>query len=559
MDSNNDSQRRGKRVGDTDIERHENPKKPKWQLPSDLASWSCTYKVKADCVTALLKTLRQYDFPDLMSDSRSLLKTPRDTRKMIRNVEPGEYIHIGIAEGIKYTLRQNEVDINKVEFIAIDYNTDGVQMTDSTDNVFWPIWCRLGSPRIGKPFLTGNYYSSTGQPKSFDAFMLDFVNEFKALTDEGLKIGFNKVVEIRMGIFLGDAPARCDVLGLKYPTGYYGCGRCTVIGTYANNRVCFTDLDAPLRTDKNFQERLQPEHHHISSLVEKRLELRCITQSPLDGMHLVYGCAVRRLLFWYNTDTVNYKLRLSATQIDLVNDMLNTAMLSKPREFARPVRDIKKYKKFKCTQLRQFLLYLSVVAMKKVLPKFQYEHLLLFVIGIRILSDEKQFKRKNEIAEKMLYEYVKTLRDTFGKFRLIYSTHNLLHLANECLKQNAPLDAFSMWEFETANSGLKEFTKRQGAYLEQSYNRTMEKYHKRFDFNTQTKTFPSLSMEIDKEYDEDYNVTETFFYRVEYKTFMLDSSDGNRWFLTKFGHVGRYDKAILKSDKIKIRCQVYKI
>ncbi|XP_037052029.1 uncharacterized protein LOC119085688 [Bradysia coprophila] len=431
MDSNNDSQRRGKRVGDTDIERHENPKKPKWQLPSDLASWSCTYKVKADCVTALLKTLRQYDFPDLMSDSRSLLKTPRDTRKMIRNVEPGEYIHIGIAEGIKYTLRQNEVDINKVEFIAIDYNTDGVQMTDSTDNVFWPIWCRLGSPRIGKPFLTGNYYSSTGQPKSFDAFMLDFVNEFKALIDEGLKIGFNKVVEIRMGIFLGDAPARCDVLGLKYPTGYYGCGRCTVIGTYANNRVCFTDLDAPLRTDKNFQERLQPEHHHISSLVEKRLELRCITQSPLDGMHLVYGCAVRRLLFWYNTDTVNYKLRLSATQIDLVNDMLNTAMLSKPREFARPVRDIK-------------------------------------------------------------------------------NTHNLLHLANECLKQNAPLDAFSMWEFETANSGLKEFTKRQGAYLEQSYNRTMEKYHKRFDFNTQTKTFPSLSMEIDKEYDEDYNVTGNF-------------------------------------------------
>lgn len=107
-----------------------------------LASWSSTYRVHADCSTTLLKILRQYDFPDLMSYSRSLMKTPRDTAKMIRNVEPGQYIHIGIAEGIKYTLRQNDVDLNKQDFIVIDYNTDGVQITESTDNVFWPIWCR---------------------------------------------------------------------------------------------------------------------------------------------------------------------------------------------------------------------------------------------------------------------------------------------------------------------------------------------------------------------------------------------------------------------------------
>lgn len=169
-------------------------------------------------------------------------------------------------------------------------------------------------------------------------------------------------------------------------------------GEYVHNRVCFSDLDAPLRTDQNFTERLQPQHHHFKSLLEEELELPCISQSPLDGMHLVYACSVRRLLFWYNTDTVNYKLRLSAKQINTVNDILDKASLSRPIEFARPVKDIRKFKKLKCTQLRQFLLYLSIVAMKKVLTKFQYEHLLLFVIGIRILSDEKQFKQKNAIA-----------------------------------------------------------------------------------------------------------------------------------------------------------------
>lgn len=63
-----------------------------------------------------------------------------------------------------------------------------------------------------------------------------------------------------------------------------------------------------------------------------------------------------------------------------------------------------------------------------------------------------------------------------------------------------------------------------------------------------------LKMEIDNEYD----VSKTFFYGIEYKKFMLDASDGNRWFFTKSGDVGQYDKAVLIADKIKIRCRVYK-
>ncbi len=193
--------------------RNNNEKKPKWRLSHDLASWSTSFSVKADCLSALLKLLREYDFPDLKCDSRSVMSTPRDTAKLIRKVDPGHYIHIGVAEGIQYTLRQNGVDINKLESIVIDYNVDGVQMTDSTDNVFWPIWCKFRFPRIGKPFLVGNYYSNVGQPSDFNLYTMDFVAELKTLKEQGLKIGYNKVVDIRPGRFLGDAPGRCDVLG----------------------------------------------------------------------------------------------------------------------------------------------------------------------------------------------------------------------------------------------------------------------------------------------------------------------------------------------------------
>ncbi|XP_037050731.1 uncharacterized protein LOC119084771 [Bradysia coprophila] len=437
----------------------------KINLPAELASWANASKTKADSFTRLLKILQRHGYPDLPSDSRTLLETPRQTSLLVRNVPPGQYIHIGIEAGALYTLRQNGIDVNGLQFMIIDYNTDGVQISKSTTQVFWPIWCRIRNPYIGQPFLCGIFYSNSGGPKDANLFILDFVNELKYLITNGLKVNNKTKIPIRAGRFMGDAPGRCDIMGLKGPTGYYGCSRCTTKGLHCENRVCFPELNAALRSDKDFKDRAQPQHHHFTSFLEEVLELLGVTQAPIDGMHLVYACVTRRILFWLNTDCVNYKFRLSSAQIGTVNNLLEIAALTRPVEFARPVKGIHKYKKFKCTQLRQFLLYLSIVVLKKVFSEFQYEHLLLLVIGIRLLSDEKQFVKNNALAKKMLHDYVQILETKFGKWRVIYSVHNLIHLADEVVTQNEPLDRFSMWEFETANNGLKEFTKRQGALL----------------------------------------------------------------------------------------------
>lgn len=265
------------------------------------------------------------------------------------------------------------------------------------------------------------------------------------------------------------------IAGLKATTGYYGCPRCVTVGSYHNNRTCFTEFDAALKTDENFGNRTQPEHHKFTSLLESELGVKCITQVPLDSMHLLYGGVVRRFIFWLVTDEVNFKFKLSSSQIDAINDKLEMAALSLPTEFSRPVKDIRSYKQFKCTQLRLFLLYLSIVVLKDVLPTFQYEHFLLLFVGVRILSDEEQFILNNSIANDMLTQYDKILGTHFGKFRLIFSFHMLIHLADETLLQKEPLDRFAMWKFENVNSSLKQFTPRQGAYLEQSYNRTVSK------------------------------------------------------------------------------------
>lgn len=237
--------------------------------------------------------------------------------------------------------------------------------------------------------------------------------------------------------------------------------------------------------------------------------------------------------------------------------LLEDAASTRPVEFARPVKDIQKFKKFKCTQLREFLLYLSIVVLKKVLSPFQYEHLLPLVIGIRLLSDEKQFLKNNALAKQMLHEYVHVLKTNFGKWRVIYCVHNLIHLADEVIIQNEPLDQFSMWEFETANAGLKEFTKRQGAYLQQCYNRTFEKYNFRRDNPAQPIKYPIVKFHIESKY-AGVKVVKQFFSRVIFEKFMLDQSSGNKWFLTSSGEIGLFERAVLVEEKIKIRCRFIK-
>ncbi len=82
--------------------------------------------------------MQRYGHPDLPADSRTLLETPRQVSILIRNVPPGQYIHIGIEAGVLYTLRQNGVDVDGLKSIVIDYDMDGVQFSKSTTQVSKP-------------------------------------------------------------------------------------------------------------------------------------------------------------------------------------------------------------------------------------------------------------------------------------------------------------------------------------------------------------------------------------------------------------------------------------
>lgn len=54
---------------------------------------------------------------------------------------------------------------------------------------------------------------------------------------------------------------------------------------------------------------------------------------------------------------------------------------------------------FKATEFRVFLLYTGMVVLKNTVAKNVYNMFMLLSIGIRILSDDKEFRESNSCAK----------------------------------------------------------------------------------------------------------------------------------------------------------------
>lgn len=126
--------------------------------------------------------------------------------------------------------------------------------------------------------------------------MLDFVDEFSHIQCTGIQYK-GQVYAVSISIFVCDTPARAYVKQVKSHSGYYGCDKCRCHGEYSG-KVIFPELDAPLRSDESFRNRLD-EDHHIGPNPLARLSLGMVTRFPLDYMHLVCLGVTRRLLVYW--------------------------------------------------------------------------------------------------------------------------------------------------------------------------------------------------------------------------------------------------------------------
>lgn len=447
-------------------------------INSSLTKWALQHGITHVAMNDLLKILKPYH-PSLPLDSRSLLHTPKKIN-FIKDVYPGHYYHFGIQEAICNLLSKNVLNNTLIELLV---NIDGLNISDSSSSQLYPILISIfGHNAVD---VVGVYHGLE-KPKDSNEFLSDFVSEIQNIIINGIL--FNNVkYSVKLKAFVCDVPAKSFIKFTKGHTGYFSCSKCFIEGEYVNNNVCFPDTNFTLRTDKQFRNKVNVEHHTGTSILESIPGLDMINSFPLDPMHLLYLGVVKKLLvnLWVNGKPPN---KLSFRQISAVTESLVLQRTKIPSEFSRKPRSLNECKRWKATEYSQFLFYTGPVCLRDILSTDQYVHFLSLHAALTMLSTADL--SKVEYAEELLKWFVQSFSDLYSIDYMSHNIHNLLHLADD-VRNFGPLYTFSAFKFENFMRTFKKCLRKNEKPLQQIIKRKKE--IDKFDQDSQSSSNQNIS------------------------------------------------------------------
>lgn len=347
-------------------------------LRSELKLWAIKHNITGSAVDDLLPLLSRHN-PQLPlpKSSKTLLGTAN--RYKISDITGGKYHHFGLECKIVF-YSEFTTFVSEVEQIDLHLGIDGLPISKSSRKQFWPILASSKCLNQNRPFIVGIYFSDLSKPGSVNEFLSPLIEELKCLMRNGIEIkGITRAIIVKC--VLCDTPARNFVKSTAAFNGYHGCDRCNQKGFYCG-RVTFPMLNAPLRTDEGFKNRLDINHHSDVSLFES-LTMGMVSDFVLDYMHVVCLGVMKKLLTCWKTGKI--PLRLGRQNISEISERLVALRKYIPSEFNRKPRTLHELDYWKATELRTFLLYLGPFVLKGILDQRRYNHFLKLSLGVRIL------------------------------------------------------------------------------------------------------------------------------------------------------------------------------
>ena len=333
--------------------------------------------------------------------------------------------------------------------------------------------------------FVGGIYHGSKKPGCVNDFLSAFRDDVVRLSTDGL-LYKGKNIRVMLSGICCDAPATSFMMNIKTHSAYYACRKCTTRGLWVGNivnhfsqaktagRVTYPQLNAPLRTDYSFRQRLQVKHHNNDgrrSLIEDNL-VDCVQDVVLDYMHLVcIGVRKKDLTEWVS-GTFD-RLRFSKETIAIISNYLIGIGEYITKIFARKPRPLPELPRWKATELRLDLLYICPVAYKPYLSNERYSHMMLLHVAIKLLVNKETCKSYTDYAESLLRLYVSTGARLYGAKYVTFNVHNLIHLAND-VRKHGPLDDFSAFPFENKLQKMKNLLRKSGKPLQQIVRRLDE-------------------------------------------------------------------------------------
>lgn len=429
-------------------------------LSAKLQDWATNYKISHSALTSLLHILLPHH-AELPIDSRTLLKTPTNMRS--KQLENGEYCHIGLANELSNCLVQNTTFSDKV--FKISFNVDGLPLFHSSNIQVWPIFGIVKNTTQSKPFTIG-IFCGTSKPVPLETFLNDVINELIYLLKEGIHF-CNKKYRVEIHSFICDAPAKAYLKMIKSHSGYSSCDKCIESGCYFERKIIMRNTSAPKRTDESFKLQLDKEHHVGKSPLLK-LKIGLVTTFPIDYMHCVCLGVMKKLIHSW-VDGRPLQVKLSSRCSNIISERLILLKHCIPIEINRKPRSLSELPRWKATEFRTLLLYLGPLVFKDVIDEAIYQHFLLLHCAITILISKKHISTFTcSFADKLLQTFVNHCEKIYGLQFYVYNIHMLCHLSDD-VQRFSPLDEFSAFAFENYLGQLKQKIKSPNKPLQQIY------------------------------------------------------------------------------------------
>lgn len=238
--------------------------------------------------------------------------------------------------------------------------------------------------------------------------------------------------------------------------------------------MIFPQLNAPLRNDRDFRAKLYEGHHKSISILEDIQGLDMIKDFPIgDSLHLIdLGIMKRFLTGWKSGSLGNKNAKWSSVESQLVSDFMIKCKM--PKEIRRPIRGLEHLPRWKGTEFRTFLLYVSIVVINKFFScKDIYEHFLNFFCAIHICVRQSQSKNNYQIARFLLSDFLEGVKLLYGNHMFCSNMHSLTHLIDD-VERFGSLDTFDAYPFESKLYGIKRMMRSGNLPLSQVARRVVE-------------------------------------------------------------------------------------
>lgn len=509
--------------------------------------WSYTFFISEQALDSLLKIL--IDQGHNINKSGKGLRKPLKKMTLIAN-GTGKMYSKDLRSLLTSELEHYEIE-KLPKKIDLELASDGMPPNNSKFQI-WPIMIKVRNVKHSRP-LFHTYFGGIEKPDT-NLLLTPLANQYDELKRNPLTIK-GRTFQVEFVKFKGDLLAVCAFLGIKNPGGYCACRRCLINGEYIKElrKVIYRFRDLKKRTDEAFRkaekelrtretpisEEEKKQMHNIAETKLVEIIIDLIKHVQTDPMHNILFGQVKTCVIRWTEGAGPAKLKPKLIQI------ISAAIteLNFPSEFPRKCQRLEDIKRWKATELKNFLLY-GFYAVRHQFPKNIQDHFLKLSCAIKLMCCPKTYKSYLHVVRSLLSSYFDECKNVYGLTHYTLNTHLLTHVHEEALELNAPIFEDSCFIYENALWGRKKLLKFGQNPLEQLIRRDEELA--RLNIPLEEKSYLPIISKISKEYPNIYT-------RIKINDFKLDLlKDSDSYYMSHDDVIKKFCGVMIKNNKIII-------